>query len=279
MRSDQVSGAKQGRAAFLRWAGGKRQLLPHLLDLIPRGAWTVYREPFLGAGSLFFALRPNEAVLSDANGHLIRCYEFVRDQPAAIGRHLRIHVARNCETYYYRIRDTYNQSRFSSAQAARFIYLNKACFNGIFRVNRRGKFNVPYGRKEPPSIPTTELLATVSEALKRASLKVMDFEDALDQAESGDFVYLDPPYPPLNGTAYFAHYTADRFSARDQEKLAAQFRELDKRGCLILMSNADTPLIRRLYRPYKSLSLQVTRFLTCKKKHRVGELIITNYEC
>jgi DNA adenine methylase len=265
---------------FLRWAGGKRQLRKILLNFLPEDIdQRTYREPFLGGGSLFFAIQPKSAVLSDANEHLIRCYEFVRDQPSLVARYLRLHGAKDGETYYYRVRDEYNDSPYSAAQAARFIYLNKTCFNGIFRVNSKGKFNVPYGRKDSPAIPGAAELVSVAAALKSASLHALSFEKALENSARGDFVYLDPPYPPLNGTAYFTHYTSERFSERDQKNVADRVHDLDKSGCLFMMSNADTPLIRRLYQKYELVSLPVIRYLTCKSvRHRVKELIITNYE-
>ncbi len=265
---------------FLRWAGGKRQLRKILLTFLPKDTdQRTYREPFLGGGSLFFAIQPQSAVLSDANEHLIRCYEFVRDEPELVARYLQLHATKDCETYYYRVRETYNRASFSVAQAARFIYLNKTCFNGIFRVNSKGKFNVPYGKKESPTIPTGKSLKSIAATLKNAGLHALPFEKALRDSAKGDFIYLDPPYPPLNGTAYFTHYTSERFSEEDQRTLANRVHELDRTGCLLMMSNADTPLIRRLYRRYELISLPVTRFLTCKSiRHKVSELVITNYE-
>jgi DNA adenine methylase len=264
---------------FLRWAGGKRQLKRILLAFLPLDvSERTYHEPFLGGGSLFFALQPKAATLSDANKHLIRCYEFVRDEPELVARHLRFHARENTKAHYYRVREEYNNSEFSAAQAARFIYLNKSCFNGIFRVNTKGKFNVPYGWKESPAIPTENDLVGIAAVLKNASLKASSYEQALENTSKGDFIYLDPPYPPLNGTAYFTHYTIDRFSVQDQTKLADCVNELDKGRCLFMISNADTPLIRRLYRKYELVSLPVIRYLTCKSvRHKVKELVITNY--
>ncbi len=265
---------------FLRWAGGKRQLRKILLNFLPEDmGQRTYREPFLGGGSLFFAIRPKTAILSDANEHLIRCYKFVRDEPGLVARYLHSHAAKDGEAYYYRVREEYNRSEFSAAQAARFIYLNKTCFNGIFRVNAKGKFNVPYGRKESPAIPSENDLIAIAGILKDTSLKASSYEKALENASKEDFIYLDPPYPPLNGTAYFTHYTKDRFSEEDQKTLAERVHELDRCGCMLMISNADTPLIRRLYRKYELVSLPVIRYLTCKSvRHKVKELVITNYE-
>lgn len=265
---------------LLRWAGGKRFLVNRFRKFIPPDLYErVYHEPFLGSGSLFFALRPNKAKLSDANEHLINCYKFVREYPELIANYLLKHKNRNSEEYYYEVRKSYNRMSFSAAQAARFIYLNRTCFNGIFRVNLEGEFNVPYGWKENPIIPDKDWLHKASAGLKRVSLKSLPFEKALTAASSGDFIYLDPPYPPLNHTSNFNAYTKDRFSLDDHKRLAQIFYDLDNRGCLIMMSNADIPLIRKLFRRYNVFSLPVTRYITCKsKKHRVRELVITNYE-
>jgi DNA adenine methylase len=265
---------------FLRWAGGKRQIVNELLRLLPVDIGNRrYREPFLGAGSLFFAIQPKRAVLSDANPHLIKCYEFVRDDWEAVARYLKGHAARNSQSYYYETRVRYNTSAYSAAQAARFIYLNKTCFNGIFRVNRKGEFNVPYGWKEPPAIPDRQQLWKIAAALKGATLRAASFATVLADVSPKDFLYLDPPYPPLNETAYFTHYTTGRFNKIDQEWLAGWVRKLDAVGCLFMMTNADTDKIRRLYRGFRFARLPVTRFLTCKSaRYKVRELVVTNYQ-
>lgn len=264
---------------LLRWAGGKRQIVARIRAFLPPDIENrVYREPFAGAACLFFSLQPTRGVLSDANAHLIDCYRCVRDHPGAIATYLAQHAKSTCESYYYRIRAQYNAGPSSTAQAARFIYLNKTCFNGIFRVNIRGLFNVPYGFKEPPALPTHAHLLAASRALQSAELRALPFEEAVADARDTDFVYLDPPYPPLNGTSYFTHYTADRFGKLDQKRLATIVRDLDARGCKFLMSNADTAEIRRRYAPFEMRSLSVTRFITCKaKRHRVSELVVANY--
>jgi DNA adenine methylase len=264
---------------FLRWAGGKRQIVRELINLLPEDIESrLYREPFLGAGSLFFALRPNRAVLSDANEHLIKCYEYVRDDSKTVARYLRQHLGRTSQAYYYEVRERYNKSQYSAAQAARFIYLNKTCFNGIFRVNRRGQFNVPYGWKEPPAIPNTNQLRKIAGALKGATLRASSFATVLADVSPRDFLYLDPPYPPLNETAYFTHYTTGRFNKIDQEWLAGWVRKLVGIGCLFMMTNADTDKIRRLYRGFRFTRLPVTRFVTCKAEREiVRELVVTNY--
>lgn len=158
------------------------------------------------------------------------------------------------------------------------MYLNKACFNGIFRVNQKGEFNVPVGRKELLSCPTEAEFNAISAALGHAVLESKDYKKILGRARAGNFVYLDPPYPALNETAYFNHYTKDRFDEEKQETLAAEVKKLHNRGVLFLMSNADVPLVRKLYAPFEMTSLPVRRYVTCKKERlNVSELLIRNY--
>ena len=228
---------------------------------------------------MFFEINPKKAILSDANEHLINCFKHVRDNPDLVSRYLQQHAQKDCEKYYYKVRDIYNNSNFSAAQAARFIYLNKTCYNGIFRVNLSGLFNVPCGRYNTVSIPTPKHLRAVSKVLKSKELTTASFEKALEKVQKGDFIYLDPPYPPLNGTSCFTHYTIDKFNDKDQEKLASYAKEIDTSGCLFMLSNASTKKIRKLYKGFNIKILSVTRFITCKsKRHKVKELVITNYE-
>jgi DNA adenine methylase len=251
-----------------------------LLDFLPH-EWQKlrYLEPFLGAGSLFFSLRPQRAVLADSNDHLISCYEHVRDAPQLVGAYLREHVKKDSKSHYRDTRDLYNRSGPSAAQAARFIYLNATCFNGIFRVNLKGEFNVPYGDKDNPILPSAEGLASISALLKKATLQSAGYGEVLAAAGDSDLAYLDPPYPPLNGTSYFTHYTSDRFSKADQVALAKAVRVLDRKGVLVMMTNAATREIRDLYKSFYQYPLSVTRWVSCKAKpYKVRELVITNYK-
>lgn len=277
----QAEGKTEVVKPFLKWAGGKRQILKHLLKYLPADIdKRTYREPFLGGGALFFALKPTMAILSDANEHLIRCYHAVRDNPDLVSGYLYEHVRNDCERYYYHVRDQYNQTiGYSIAQAARFIYLNKTCYNGIFRVNSSGKYNVPCGRYDSPSLPSRQHLKKVSRLLNSGTkIFAASFEKTLAKVKAGDFVYLDPPYPPLNGTSSFTSYTKDKFDDEDQRKVANIAKELDSAGCLVMVSNASTRKIRKLYAGFNIRALEVTRFITCKsKRHRVIELVITNY--
>ncbi len=265
---------------FLRWAGGKQQILKKLAAFLPDDVRERrYFEPFAGAASLFLAIKPTSGCLADANSLLISCYECVCNNPDLIHRYLQEHLRYNSEEYYYEIRTVFNETNnISTAQAARFIYLNKACFNGIYRVNQSGEFNVPYGHKDPPAIPSRDTLRAVSEAIAQVELSSGSYEETLAMAQGGNFVYLDPPYPPLNGTSYFTHYTPECFNHDDHTRLADVFLELSNRGCLVMMSNADTPRIRELFADFNFNTLDVTRYISCKSiKHQVKEIIVTNY--
>ena len=278
--SPKTPGSRKTGKAFLRWVGGKRNLVHRLIPFFPDDINLVrYHEPFAGAASVFFAIAPKVANLSDSNGHLIECYRQIRDNYKKVASYLRTHERRNSESYYAGVRDLYNRSVAGPSQAARFIYLNRTCFNGVFRVNTKGKFNVPYGDKPQPHFPSVVELSEISDALKKAKVFASDYEVALRKAKKGDFVYLDPPYPPLNGTACFTHYTADRFDEENQNRLADAVRRVHERGVRFLMTNADLPIVRSLYQQFSIHKLSVTRFVSCKGvRHRVGELVIRNYD-
>lgn len=276
---DSLADELRPRSPFLRWIGGKRKLAPALISRLPGLSDSIpYHEPFLGAGSVFFSLLPERAHLSDSNAYLMNCYRSVQEQPDAVAEHLDSHAVLHSKQYYYEQRRLYNDSQPSVEQAARFIYLNKACFNGIFRVNKRGEFNVPWGAKEQPALPTHTTLLRASAALSRATLSTVDYADALEKVAAGEFVYIDPPYPaPTNGSS-FALYTSDRFGPADHGRLMEAVRNLDSRGALFMMSNADTPQVREQYRAYRIDTLAAVRYVTCKnKKYAVQELVITNY--
>ncbi len=228
---------------------------------------------------MFFALKPNRAYISDANGHLISFYEQLRERPELVHRYLGELSANTSEDHYYSIRAEYNRGKPSAMQAARFLYLNKHSYNGVFRVNGRGEYNVPYGRRKRYVLPTRDHILQATEALQHATLTTCSYEVVLPRIQVGSFVYLDPPYPPLNGTSFFTHYTVDRFSETDQRKLADMVHQLNKKGVQFMMTNADVPLVRELYGEYHLHPLSVTRYVTCKnKRHSVSELVVTNYE-
>jgi DNA adenine methylase len=265
---------------FLRWAGGKSKILSLLAPLAPpKSEYTRYVEPFLGSGALFFHFRPEHALLADANPHLINCYRQVAKRPLDVWLLLKTHRRHHSRDYYLSVRELGLQEGSPIERAARFIYLNKSAFNGIYRVSMAGKFNVPFGPSPSGlAIPSKQRLLAASAALRRAILHAASFEITCELARKGDFVYLDPPYPPLGSSANFTHYTSDRFGPRDQERVATAFKSLDRKGCLVMLSNSDQRQIRALYRGYRITSLEVTRWLGSNgKRFQVDEIVVTNY--
>lgn len=265
---------------FLRWVGGKARLVFVLRRFIPPlRADAVYYEPFVGAGSLFFALRPPRAVLADTNDALVECLTAVRKNPKAVWYHLNRLIRQTSKSAYYLARQRFNAMPASYERAALFIYLNKTCFNGIWRVNINGSFNVPFGARSAPAFPDFQKLSDAAMSLKTARLYCRDFEVVLLTAKRGDFVYLDPPYPPLNGTAYFTHYTKARFAVLDQHRVARAFLDLSRRGCNVLLTNADMPLIRSLYNRFHIHPISTQRYVAAHgNRYAVRDLAISNYQ-
>jgi DNA adenine methylase len=267
----------------LKWAGGKRSLRQQLLRLAPR-SFSTYFEPFLGGGAVFFALAPKNAVLSDANGELIQVYQAIRDEPALVMAELDAMQAHVLDrTYYYDTRALPPSSLSSAERAARFIYLNKTCYNGLYRVNRSGQFNVPFGRyTNPPTLYNRDNVMRVSELLQHAQLSCNDFATLLERAGPDDFAYLDPPYVPLSITASFTRYTAGAFDESAQRRLAATIEDLSSRGCRVLLSNSDTPLVRELYdvTRYHVDVVYAARNINSVStgRQKITELAIRNYD-
>jgi DNA adenine methylase len=258
---------------FLKWAGGKGQLLGRLRAHVPK-SYDRYFEPFLGGGALFFALRPRRGVLSDVNREIVDCYTAVRDDVPNLVDALRHH--RYESEHYYAVRDTDPATLSLVERAARTIFLNKTGFNGLYRVNRAGKFNVPFGRYAKPAICDEKNLRACSAALANIELVAADFEAAAARAKKGDFVYFDPPYVPLSRTAAFTAYAPGGFDLDAQSRLSAFFGKLAKRGVSVLLSNSDVPEIRRLYASYRIDTIEATRVINCKATRRgpVRELLV-----
>jgi DNA adenine methylase len=240
----------------------------------------------LGGGAVFFHLVENRSpfrvVLSDLNEELINTYRIIRDEVEALIESLRVHKSnyrRQPKKYYYEVRD--QEPEEPVEMAARLLFLNKTCYNGLYRVNRKGKFNVPFGKYKNPEIYDPENLRLVSKVLKfsNAQLLAQDYQKTTENAGKGDFVYFDPPYQPVSSTASFTSYTNSGFSLQEQKRLGNWFRELDKRGCKILLSNSDTEEIRDIYGGYYIKTVAVMRAISCKGNTRKGhtELIISNF--
>lgn len=236
---------------LLKWPGGKRNLLNVILPLTPN-QFNRYFEPFVGGGALFFALQPKKAYLSDKNAELIHAYSQVRDRPRAVIRELR--KLRNTETNYYKVRSSAPTN--AAARAARLIYLVTLAFNGIYRVNLKGEFNVPYGYKTHIDPCDEDRIFQASDLLKRAEVRDQDFEEALRTASRGDLVYLDPPYTVAHGNNGFIKYNAKIFSWEDQLRLAQVAKKLVAKGCTVIVSNADHCSIRKLYTGFATATLE-----------------------
>ncbi len=234
-----------GHRPFIKWVGGKRQLLAELLGHVP-ASYGRYFEPFVGGGALFFTLRPPKAVLADVNERLIRTYKGVRDNVDEVIKLLKTYP--HDRAFFYEFRERAVDAGTDAEVAAWFIYLNKTGFNGLYRVNRSNGFNVPFGRYANPNICDEPTLRACSAALKNAELLVADFEVVVHQAKAGDFVYFDPPYVPLSATSLFTSYTAQGFGAPDQIRLRDTARALKKGGIRVLLSNSSAPLVRDLYK-------------------------------
>jgi DNA adenine methylase len=267
---------------ILKWAGGKSKLLGELTARAP-GAFRRYFEPFLGGGAMFFHLAPSASVLTDRNTDLINVYRCVAWNVEAVIQRLRNHRQRHGEAYYYEMRERWNEGTHALGdvdRAAAFIYLNKTCYNGLWRVNSRGQFNVPAGRYDAPQIYDDASIRAASRLLQRAELRAGHFAHGVESADAGDFVYFDPPYHPLNDTAKFTSYTADSFDADDQRELAAVARALACRGCHVMISNSDTPFVRELYSGFRVERVQCPRAINSNSARRglISEVIITSDE-
>lgn len=229
--------------SFLKWAGGKRWLVPELKRHLPP-TFNRYIEPFLGGGAVFFALRPEKATLSDVNGDLIEVYEVVRDNPKELRALLLAHEEKHEKVYYYFVRSEVPSTKIE--RAARTLYLNRTCFNGLYRVNKKGEFNVPIGTKTTVVFPNEDFSA-YSAALSSADLVVDDFENVIDGADSGDLVYVDPPYTVAHNMNGFLKYNDHIFSWSDQERLKSAIIRASERGVMVLASNANHESVRDLY--------------------------------
>ncbi|MDQ1257079.1 MAG: hypothetical protein QG656_1680 [Candidatus Hydrogenedentes bacterium] len=270
---------------FLKWVGGKGQLLPDLLRAVEAaGPFGRYHEPFVGGGALFFALARLErlprkkAFLSDSNERLIDAYRGVQTNVDRVVELLRYHSRRHREDYYYEMRaqapDTVEE------RAARIIYLNKTCFNGLFRENSKGEFNVPFGRYKNPAICDEANLHAAAKALEKAAIEARPFETVLEKAEPDDLVYFDPPYDPVSRTASFTAYARGGFGVKEQERLAEVFSALTEKGVKVILSNSKTPLIETLYGNRGNVQeVYATRNVNSRGdlRGKVSEVLVCNF--
>lgn len=265
---------------IVKWVGGKRQIMTDLLCNIPK-SFNRYFEPFIGGGALFFELQPDNAYISDINEELINLYTVVKDNFFDLIIDLNKHEV--SKDYFLKIRnidrtDEYNN--LSNIQrASRFIYLNKTCFNGLYRVNSQGQFNVPFGNYKNPRIIDENNLINCSQLLKKTEIKCADFSAILNKVEKGDFVYFDPPYVPLNNTSNFTSYTKEGFGLDLQYKLWEVCNELDRKGVYFMLSNSDTKFVNDLYSNYKITKVFATRAVNANADGRgkITEVLVRNY--
>lgn len=273
---------------FVKWVGGKRQLLKQFreMGLFPPGTFNpntnTYFEPFVGGGAVFFDLLPKKAVLSDMNKELVITYNVIKNNVEDLIKSLKKH--KHNKEYFLKIR-TQKVSKLSDLQiASRFIYLNRTCFNGMYRVNRSGEFNVPFGDHKNPLICDAENLRKVSLSLKNVSVAHEDYKNVLEKARKGDFIYFDPPYYPINKTSSFTSYTTDAFLEKEQIELRDTYFKLHKKGCFVMLSNSDTPFINKIYSEIKDKKIKINkvqagRAINSKGSGRgkITEVLITNY--
>jgi DNA adenine methylase len=265
---------------LLRWIGGKQRLVTRLARFAPPEAMDsrTYFEPFLGGASLCLNLQPTNAVVGDENVDLIGLYRSVVASPKRLAGIVSTIGPLRSEKTYFAARNEYQTSPPSLRKAALFLLLNRACFNGVWRVSRAGKFNVPYGRLREQHVPSVNHLLAVAQVLRNAELVAGDFEESLRGASRGDFCYLDPPYPPLNATAFFAHYGSARFGWDDHRRLAATAQRLKRRGVRVMISISDSPEIRDLYSNWRFEALPTTRYVGASgRRYRVEDLLILSY--
>jgi len=261
---------------IVKWAGGKSQLLGELSGRLP-DTFGHYFEPFGGSAALLFHLRPPSATLADANDELMNCYRVVRDDVESLIEDLSMHE--NDAEYFYATRAVDPATLDEVGRASRFIYLNRTCFNGLYRVNRRGQFNTPFGSYKNPRICDADNLRAASALLRDVKLLDGDYLDALALAEAGDLVYLDPPYVPVSQYSDFKRYTKVQFREQDQAALAWVFRDLDARGCKVILSNSSAPLVHELYEGFNIEVVQARRLINRNVTGRgcVDEVIVRNY--
>ena len=267
---------------ILKWAGGKRQLLPALLKNIP-DRFNTYYEPFIGGAALLISLyslnRISNAVISDTNTDLYNLYKTIRENPQQLIDELGNLGFRNNKEDYYKARGLFNSSSNPVERTALLIYLNRHGYNGLYRVNSHNEFNVPFGKYTNPGVPSPENIMALSGLLQSCTVMNSDFEVAVNNAVKGDFVYFDPPYMPLSKTSYFTGYTHSGFNERDQERLSETFMKLSKKGVYVMESNSSTEFIKELYKGFNMVEVDARRNINSlgTKRDPVKELIITNY--
>lgn len=277
--------ARRDARPFMKWVGGKQQLLGQFEFFLPP-TFRRYFEPFVGGGAVFFHLWnagrvPTKTFLFDNNVELVNAYLVTRDKIDELIETLAVHKERHSKKYYYKIRLLDREGRALSdiERAARTIYLNRTCYNGLYRVNSKGEFNVPMGSYINPQVLNEDVLRTASACLKGVDVELRDFRSIVDFAEPEDFFYFDPPYDPLSKTSSFTSYTADSFDEEDQRELTRVVMELSEKGAFVMLSNSDTPLIRELYGDFRIETVRARRAVNSNANGRgsIQEVVVLNY--
>jgi len=271
-------------APFLKWVGGKRQIIPEILSHLPKNISSLnYCEPFIGGGALFFHLEPKRAIINDYNDELINVYKVIKNNLEELLLDLKKH--QNTSEYFYQIRGIDRQPLFDELtnvqHASRIIYLNKTCFNGLYRVNSLGEFNSPFGRYTNPNIVNEPVLRAVSKYLNSSDITILngDYERVLNAVTTDTFVYLDPPYHPISESSNFTGYVQGGWTEKHQTRLKKACDDLDKKGVKFLLSNSSAPFIKELYSEYKIHSINANRSINSdgEKRGQIEELLIKNY--
>jgi DNA adenine methylase Dam len=256
---------------FLKWAGGKTQMIPNLLKFAP-AKFNKYIEPFIGGGALYFNINQPKSIISDLNEELVITYKQVKENVFEVISVLDSYI--NTEEFYYKIRSVSPSSLSDSERAARLIYLNKTCFNGLFRVNKKGDFNVPYGKRTGPFLNKQNLIGS-SEYMQDTEIYHLDYKETLKRyAKKGDFVFLDPPYQPVGKFSDFKRYTKEFFYENDQIELANIFKDLTTKGCYVMLTNSDHPFILDLYKEFHIETIKTKRLISSNPNTRTGIDII-----
>ena len=268
---------------FLKWVGGKRQLMPAINELLPK-KYTSYYEPFVGGGAVLFEIQPKKAIISDFNSELVNTYNVIKNQPEELIEDLKTHT--NESEYFYNIRSLDRQEDFEKLsdvkKASRVIYLNKTCYNGLYRVNNSGEFNSPFGKYKNPNIVNDVTIRAVSKYFNANDITIIngDFENALKNIRKGAFVYFDPPYDPVSKSSNFTGYVQGGFNIFDQIRLRELCDKLDKKGVKFLVSNSATQFILDQYSGYNITFVKANRAINsnASKRGEVDEVLIRNYE-
>lgn len=268
----------------VKWVGGKRQLLDDIIPLLPDN-FSTYVEPFVGGGALLFEIQPKKAIVNDLNHELINLYKVIKDNPNELLLLLEEHELNNSEEYFYQIRaldrsESYDQMS-DIEKAARIIYLNKTCYNGLFRVNQSGQFNSPYGKYKNPNIVNKPVVLAMANYFQNNNITLLngDYKMALKKLRKGAFVYFDPPYMPISSSSSFTGYTENGFDKKQQIELKEECDKLNSRGIKFLLSNSDHPFIRDLYKDYEIITVRAKRSINSNsnKRGEINEVLVRNY--